>query len=399
MKSLRKFALLAIVAAACGDPATQPPTAELTRSPGARTGAVLTQADGTPVMRFLANPRHLAWGPEGALYVAEAGRGGSGPCFVVLGSTVCYGPTGAVSRLRDGEQERLISDLPSWVTTKNPNGTPNNSGRAQGPNGISLDSYGSAYVTIGLEADPTLRNAQPEFAGFAQLVRMSPTIFGPGRSAEHSSRAAWEYLADLGQFEIDANPDCGDLDSNPFGVVADGGDIIVADAGANSLVRSTHDGELSAFAAFSNNTTVPIEGRSCPPTSTRDFVPTSITKGPDGAYYVGHLNGLPIAAGSSNVWRVEAGGTPTVYCAGFTWIIALAFDDAGNLYVLQHSDGPSTNDNGSLLRVAPDCSRSTVVSGLHRPTGVATDALGNVYVSLVAGQNFASEGQVRRFTP
>ena len=32
----------------------------------------------TQVMSGLDNPRHLAFGPEGALYVAEAGRGGSG---------------------------------------------------------------------------------------------------------------------------------------------------------------------------------------------------------------------------------------------------------------------------------------------------------------------------------
>ena len=33
------------------------------------------------VMTGLDNPRDLAFGPEGALYVAEAGRGGDGPCF------------------------------------------------------------------------------------------------------------------------------------------------------------------------------------------------------------------------------------------------------------------------------------------------------------------------------
>jgi len=32
------------------------------------------------VMSNLDNPRGLAWGPEGGLYVAEAGRGGTMPC-------------------------------------------------------------------------------------------------------------------------------------------------------------------------------------------------------------------------------------------------------------------------------------------------------------------------------
>jgi hypothetical protein len=96
---------------------------------------------------------------------------------------------------------------------------------------------------------------------------------------------------------------------------------------------------------------------------------------------------------------MEPGGTPTPYCTGFTWIIALAFDPSGNIWVLQHSDGPFTNSGGSLWRVAPDCSRELVVSGLNRPTGVAVDDAGGVYVSLINGPNFAAEGQVRRFTP
>lgn len=46
----------------------------------------------TVVMSGLDNPRGLAFGPEGALYVVEAGRGGSGPCQVLRGLLRCYGP-------------------------------------------------------------------------------------------------------------------------------------------------------------------------------------------------------------------------------------------------------------------------------------------------------------------
>jgi hypothetical protein len=352
--------------------------------------APLTQSDGVPVMTGLANPRGLAWGPEGALYVAEAGRGGPGPCFIVLGSTVCYGATGGVSRLWHGQQERLVSDLPSWVITSN------KSGQAEGPNGISFNGLGNAYVSVGLEADPAKRNAAPELGGFGRIVQLSPSALSPGRG-DGRGAARWEFVADLGQYESDVNPDCGDRDSNPYGVLAVPGGVIVPDAGANALVRMDANGTLSTLAAFSNNTTVPGEG--CPPAATRDFVPTSIVVGPDGAYYIGHLNGLAILPGSSNIWRLEPGGTPTPYCTGFTWIIGLAFDPNGNVYVLQFSDGPVTTSGGSLVRVAPDCTRSTVVTGLKNPTGVAVDDDGNVYVSLINGPNFAAEGQVRRFRP
>ena len=372
----------------CGD--SSPTISAPLIAPSSPALAVLTQADGTPVMTNLANARGLAWGPEGALYVAEAGRGGTGPCMIVLGSTVCYGATGAVSRLWHGKQERLISDLPSWVVTSN------KSGNSEGPNGISLNGLGNAYVSIGLEANPAERDAAPELGGFGRLVRLSPSALSPGHGGGRGA-PDWEFVADLGQYELDVNPDCGDLDSNPFGVLAVPGAVLVPDAGANAIIQLDANGQLSTLAAFSNNTTVP--GPGCPAASTRDFVPTSITVGPDGAYYIGHLNGLAILKGSSSIWRLERGGAPEQFCTGFTWIIALAFDATGNIYVLQHSDGPFTNSGGSLIRVAPDCSRQTVVTGLNRPTGLAVDDEGHVYVSLINGLNFAAEGQVRRFTP
>src|SRR2546423_2692 len=72
----------------------------------------------TQVMRGLDNAKGLAFGPEGALYVAEAGRGGpgSGLCWTSprpdLGFR-CYGATGAISRYWHGTQERIVTGLPS----------------------------------------------------------------------------------------------------------------------------------------------------------------------------------------------------------------------------------------------------------------------------------------------
>jgi hypothetical protein len=354
--------------------------------------ATVTAAQGELVLDNLANPRALTFGREGALYVAEAGRGGapqnSGPCFIILGQTMCYGPTGAVTRLWKGERERVATGLPSYAQI--------NSGRAEGPNGISINGLGNVWVVVGLEGNPELRDAAPELAGFAQLVHLAPSALSPGNGAGNGRRA-WEFVADLGQYERDVNPDCGDLDSNPFGVLADGNDVIIADAGANTFVRRAANGTLSSFAVFSNNSTIP--GPGCPAPSTRDFVPTSVIRGPDGAYYMGHLNGLPIAMGSSSVWRMEPGGVPQPYLTGFTWILALAFDADRNLYVLQHSDGATTAAPGSLVRVAPDGTRSLIVTGIPRPGGLAVDPGGAVYISMIPGTNYKAPGEVRRYTP
>src|SRR4051794_9267421 len=79
----RRTALaLAVLAAlaACSDAAREP-TSPAPLATQARR-AVLTQGDGAVIMTKLANPRGLAWGPDGSLYVAEAGRGGTAPCMI-----------------------------------------------------------------------------------------------------------------------------------------------------------------------------------------------------------------------------------------------------------------------------------------------------------------------------
>jgi hypothetical protein len=402
MQRLLPIAAIALLVAACADPVAAPrPQVTPSGDVAADAAAPLTQDDGVPVMTELANPRGLAWGPDGSLYVVETGRGGAGPCFTVLGSKVCYGPTGAVSRLREGTQEQVVKGLPSWVQVANPNGSVNRSGRAQGASGISILGNGGMYVTVGLEADPRLRDAAPEFAGFATLVHVAPTALAPGRGRSAEARDAWDVVADFGSYEITANPDCGVIDSDPFGVLALGEEVLVADAGANAIVSRSASGELSTVVALPSKASAIADG--CPARTPSDFVPTSIVRGPDGALYVGHLGGLPIVPGSSTVWRMERGGPLEPYCAGFTWVIAMAFGPDGSLYVLQHSDGsstpPSTNDPGSVIKVGADCARTTLVGGLHRPTGLAVGSDGEIYVSVINGQNFASEGQVRRFTP
>jgi len=315
--------------------------------------APAAQPSTTIVMSGLDNPRGLAIGPEGALYVAEAGRGGTGHCqfFPGVGQTRCYGPSGAVSRLWRGEQTRVLTGLPSHA---------NAAGEANGPNDISFQGLGGTYVTIGFGGTPEEREGfGPAGALFGTLVRAP--AFGRPR-----------MVADLVQYEADNNPDGGVVDSNVFGLLAGPGARLVTDAGGNSIIRIGANGDMSTLATLPTRST----GR---PT---DAVPTAIVRGPDGAYYISELSGRPFTAGAARIYRLVPGEEPTIFLTGFKTAIDLDFGPDGSLYVLEHASGQVFfGGPGRVIRVAPDGSRTDVVTGLRRPTSVVVDRDGTIYVT------------------
>ena len=317
----------------------------------ALVGAAGAGAQGASVvMSGLDNPRGLAFGPEGALYVAEAGRGGAGPCIFLRGAPQCYGATGAISRLWRGKQERFATGLPSY-------GTPVST---TGPHDISMLGRGAAYVTLGLGFEGAPRSALP---GIGDQL---------GWMVHVPASGVWRPVADIAAHEFAVNPGGGVVDSNPYGILAEPGSRVVTDAGANALLRVAANGDISTIATFPSR----AQGR---PT---DAVPTAVAVGPDGAYYVSELSGVPFAAGAANIYRVVPGHAPTVAWSGFTTVIDLAFGADGSLYVLEHSTGPVFFAlPGRLLKIAPNGTRTTVIGGLALPGSVAIGPDGALYIS------------------
>jgi len=338
-------------------------------------------ADVTTVATNLDNPRGLEFAPDGSLYVAEAGRGGSEPCFPSPeeGTEVCFGLSGAITKIAAGHQSRVLTGLPSVAGAD---------GSATGPHDVSFRPNGDMYVTLGLGADPAFRKEIPELAFMGKLVRGFP------------ANDSWTSFADISAFEAAANPDGGALDSNPYSVLATAEGKAVVDAGGNSLLWVAPSGAISTLAVFPDRLVDAPPFLELPPGEQipMQAVPTSVVKGPDQAFYVSELTGFPFPPGAAKVYRVVPGHAPDVFAEGFTNIIDLAFGPDGKLYVLEisHNGLLSEDPTGALIRVKADGSHEILLTeGLIMPGGL-TIRDGAAYVSNCGV--CAGEGSVLRIS-
>ena len=106
-------------------------------------------------------------------------------CAGGRGST-CFSGTGAVTRLWHGQQERVVSGLPSGY-----NATTADIG---GPSDISFIGRGNAQVSIGLGGPPASRPAFGDAASaFGTVIHLTPS-------------GNWRIVADIAAFEAAQNP-------------------------------------------------------------------------------------------------------------------------------------------------------------------------------------------------
>jgi hypothetical protein len=343
----------------------------------------------------LVNPKGIDQSPSGALYVAEAGNGGA-DCTTVTGA--CFGLSGAVTKVDPtGVQppSRIVTGLPSIYS-----GSPR---VAVGPNDVSFSRYGAPTIIMGLGGDLSVRDRLGEAgAPLGKLLR----ILGDNRTMA---------VADISAYEQENNPDTGAIDSNPYGLEAQPGEFAVADAGANTLIGARPNGMTKLLAVFP---TVPMPNPFNPnaPKINAQSVPTSVTRGPDGYWYVGTLTGFPFATGAANVWRVPPqGGAPELCSSGFTTIVDLAFDPYGKLYVLEISSGlrtpvgpppPPLKTPGRLKRL-DSCGATpvTVYDNADPTKGLVLEYPGGVVIGLDGAAYVTNRtvdsggGQVVRITP
>jgi hypothetical protein len=178
--------------------------------------------------------------------------------------------------------------------------------------------------------------------------------------------------------------------SNPYHLTSlSGSEVLIADAAGNSLLYAKTNGKVELVATFGPvedpDTGEPIvqfpleDGTPC----YVEPVPTAVSVGPDGAYYVGELNGAhpvnfagqPTPDGLASVWRIEPGSQnvscPSDECTkavtGLNSVIDLGFGPNGSLFVVEYEQ------NGFLATVAPDLN-IPLAGGTVKKCDVSTDS-------------------------
>jgi hypothetical protein len=379
----------------------------------AATLAVAAAAPGqlTSIAAGLQNPRGLAFGPNGSLYVAEAGTGAGNGQFG-LG----VGLTGSILEILGAGTAHpvvrtLVSGLASSATLE---GGPS----VVGPDGISVHGNGGIYVIMA-ESTTAILKDNPDVSTktanqFGRLLKFTPS----GR---------FNVVSDVGDFDYDwadANqaaswaPQGQFPDANPYGVLALPAVQYVVDAGANTLDEVRPDGSTRIIAYFPNPV-LPPPAPNAPPVTISDAVPTCVAIGPDGYLYVGTLafganfarvgqnapSSWATLPPQSKIYRVNPNSTEffltenDVWASGFNPITACGFGPGG-LYVVEFETQDSQYTTGDVVQVALNpngkagARTALGVGALVRPNGFAVGADGSIYVS--NNSTSSTDGQVVR---
>jgi hypothetical protein len=253
--------------------------------------------------------------------------------------------------------------------------------------------------------------------GRGVMFAITSRDFGGEGKLYRVSRGSIQEIADLYDFEIRVNPDGNPVlpppapgPTNPFDVaVLNGGSALVADAAGNSLLIVDQQGNVDWIATLPNEVVSTENGQKLfgcpgsgpPPVCNNATLPaqpvaTSIAIGPDGAFYVGELKGIPAPKGESRVWRIEPGarhaqcGTSPacrIVADGFTSVIDLAFGPDGSLYVVELDEeswlamnmGKGTGGSVNKCNVSTGAC-TQIATGLPMVTSVAVEDGGAVHV-------------------
>ena len=318
----------------------------------------------------LNGPRGMKFGPDGNLYVAEAGTGGTvstqGTCTQVIPPVGPYlgGSTSRISKIdSSGNRTTVASGFPSSVDAM---------GDLQGVADLAFMD-GALYALEG-GAGCSHGDALPN-----------------GLYKVNLANGSWSLVADLSHFiqthpvKYPNAPDY-EPDGTFFTMTEFHNRLYAVEPNHGQVISIGTDGSMGDAMDVS--------------ASQGHIVPTSIAAR-DGQLYLGNLNQFPIepnyarilTLGYAECSQVAAPGLVDPASAhmlhvlsskaGFTTITGIAFGPDGRLYVLEMSDaaGYPTPGAGKVVRVNHDGSIEDIATGLVVPTGITFSPSGKLYVS------------------
>lgn len=333
----------------------------------------------------LINPRYVAVGDDGTIYVSEAGVGGdesvappvdpiatpdpgASPAAVEMEEMPpgTRGMSGQLTTIApDGTQSTLVTGLPSYASGI----------EVTGPAGVAVDAEGQIILAVG-GAGPATAFTDP-LENENSVLSVDPAT------------GAVTPLADIGAYERAVNPEPFNIDSNLYGVdVASDGTIYVNDAGGNATYRVPAGGGDPQVVVVHPG--IPVPDDQAPPggnpfrggANELDPVPTGILVSDDGTIFTGYLSGGPFPPGAAKVAAIAPDGTVTDIAMGLTMVVDMAIGPDGHMYVTQFSMNllGEIPEPGNVVRVLEDGTQEVVVDGLMLPNGIAFDQDGNLLV-------------------
>jgi hypothetical protein len=330
-------------------------------------------------------PRGLAFGPDGSLYVAEAGLGGKnstvGQCPQVPGiGPYTGGMTARISKVDTNKKVSVVvSGLPSSVDAM----------------GDVLGVADLVFLNGDLYADLAgggCSHGNPDFPN--QILRINLKN-GKWTSIANLSQALLQFPAKF------TSPDDYEPDGTWYGMVSQSGSLYTVEPNHGQVFSVTPGGKVSQVIDIS--------------ASQGHIVPTSLVFD-QGTLYVGNLNLFPIDPQWAKVMTIAkgvlvpnplpgfAGPIDSFFNwnvvsskAGFTTITSMKTGPDGLLYVLELSDfaGFPTPGMGKVVRVTRSGDIQDVVTGLAVPTGMTFGPDGRLYVSNL-GAAPGDAGQILR---
>lgn len=299
------------------------------------------------------NPRGLKFGPDGYLYVAEGGLGGTNQnagCEQVIPPIGPYtgGMTGRISKVSSaGVRSTVVDNLPSSQT-----------------------SAATGSLVSGVADVAFIGNTLYAILAGAGCSHGVPQI--PNGIIRVNSDGSWDMIADLSTWQQShpvAHPEEEDFepDGTWYSMINVRGNLYAIEPNHGEMVKVTPSGDISRVIDISAT-----QGH---------IVPTSVDF--HGNFFIGNLHPFPIVDGSSNIYKVTPSGQIKIWQTGFTTILGVTFDREDRMYVLENTIGnpEPTPGTGEILRVDPSGSREVIADGLFLPTAMTFGPDGALYVS------------------